>query len=214
MQAFEYLSHIPRVSSFGLHDVEFEIESDRRMNELPYGFVSISSLGISNLSATLTAGVLSYADLSEETLECVSIARCPLTEVSNVPYSCELYLYDIPTPQDIFPYLSSWEGLNLEIRNSPGFNDDILEMLSMVSEDGESVYVPDLFSLELYNCTNFSIEALQRMVYARPQNHSEVFRLIYLTINNCFPEVSLGARSWFAAQLKSFIVDGTEFCEL
>lgn len=194
------------MSTFGLHDVEFEIEleSDRRMNELPHDFVNISYLGISNLSGTLTAGVLSHANLSQEGLEWVSITRCPLTNVSNVPYSCELYLGDIPTPEDIFPYLSSWGGLCLKIRNSSGFNNDVLEMLSVVSDDGGMLYAPHLFSLELYDCTNFSIQSLQRMVYARRQNPSDA-SFKYLTIRNCVP-VSLEARSWFVTRALSWMV--------
>jgi hypothetical protein len=200
------------VSSFGLHDVDFEFESDGRIDNLPQDFVSISYLDISDLSGRLTAGVLSYADISREALEWVSIDRCPLTEVSIVPYSCELFLYDIPTPQDFFHYLSSWEGLFLEIHDSPGFNDDVLEMLSLVSDAGGMMYTPHLTSLELYNCTNISIEALQRMVCARRQNR-DFDSFMELTISDCVPEVSMEAKSWFVGQLESFKVDGTEFCK-
>jgi hypothetical protein len=211
--AFEYLSRLPLLDSFGLHDVEFEFESDVRMEDLPDEFVSISSINISDLSGTLTAGVLSYAGISRETLEMVTITRCPLTEVSIMPYSNELFLHDIPTPQDICHCVTTWGGPYLEIRNSPGFNDDVLEMLSTVINPGEMPYAPNLVTLELYHCTNFSIEALQKMVYARQQNQ-DLERFMFLTINHCVPEMSREAENfWFEAHLEGFDVDGTEFCE-
>jgi hypothetical protein len=57
------------VRTFGLDDVDFKFESDGCMDNLPQDFVSISYLDISNLSGTLTAGVLSYADVSREALK-------------------------------------------------------------------------------------------------------------------------------------------------
>jgi hypothetical protein len=199
---------------FGLHDVDFEFESDRRMDNLPRDFVTITHIDISDLSGMLTAGVLSYADISGA-LESVSIDHCPLTEVSNVPHSCELMLKDIPTPQDICHYISSWRGSFLEVHDSPGFNDVVLEMLSLILDAGGMKYTQDLIALDLYNCTNISIEALKRMVYARQQNHGHwqnLEKIKYITLSHCVPEVSMEARSWFVAQLKSFNVDGTEFC--
>jgi hypothetical protein len=206
--AFDYLSGVPLLYSFGLHDVNFEFESDRRMDDLPDEFVSISSMSISDLSSRLTAGVLMYAGISRETLERMTITRCPLTEASILPESSELFLHDIPTPQDMCRCILSWGGSILEIRNSPGFNDDVLEMLSI----GGMTYARHLVTLELYDCTNFSIEALRRMVHARQQDQV-LERLMYLTISHCVPEMSREAKNWFEAQLEGFCVDGTEFCE-
>jgi hypothetical protein len=182
------------------------------MDDLPNEFISISSVSISDLSSSLTAGVLLYANISLETLERVTITRCPLTETSILPESSELFLHDIPTPQDICHIISFWGGSHLGVCNSPGFNDDVLEMLSTVIDPKGGMYTPYLGTLQLYECTNFSIEALQSMVYARQQNHwNEWERLEYITISHCVPEMSREAKNWFEAQLEGFFVVGTEF---
>jgi hypothetical protein len=206
--ALEYLSHIPFLCSFGLHDVDFEFESDEHMDNLPHNF-DIASIDLSDLSSGLTAGVLSYANISMEPLERLNITRCPLTELSVIHHSSELILHDVHTTRDICNYLSLWGGLYLEIHNCPGFNDEVLETLA--SNPGGTIYAPYLLGLDLYKCTNISIEALQRMVYARRQN-GNFDKFIELTISDCVLEVSIEARNWFIGQLEGFNVDGTEFC--
>jgi F-box-like len=205
---FQFLSRIRHLVSLKLHDVEFDFELVTRMDNLPTNFLPLQYVMLSHLSSRLTAGILSYLGMDMKVLK---IRCCPLDEVGNrtPPGYYALVLDNVPITQDIFQFLSSWQGASLQISDCPAFN-EMLEMLGPRSnERGVEICAPRLRYLSLDNCTNFTTPALKRMVEGRQKNALFDFnKLSDITIERRghVPEISDEDELWFWENLNRFDV--------
>ena len=95
----------------------------------------------------------------------MAITRCAIGSPRG-PFNVRgrLSLRDID--DDLVPLLRCWEGAGLTVENCPGFNDVVLDKMATV-DAGQYFCAPNMGSLFISNCPNFSTAGLKRFVSGR-----------------------------------------------
>jgi hypothetical protein len=199
--AIVFIIRITGMSELTLSDVEFNLDSECVASLSNQYLGGLQCLNLIDLSGKLTAASL-VCFYSMFNLESVKIVRCPLGEVGIKPPSYDLILEDIPDVEGICRYISNWDGSNLTVYNCPTFDDQVLWILQERFQ-GESSY-PSITNIQLYNSSNWSVDALRNMVDARSRPDRE-YSLSHVTVTGYGTELSKEEEDWFTANLESFV---------
>ena len=163
--------------------------------------------GIHQFSHTLDTLVLE--DLSVDTvlailfacnhpgLTTLKLARCPLDAMPEyfvLDFPC-LVLQDLAPTVNVMEILDRWRGMGLEIVGCPTFDDSVLRRLSV---PGVGLGIREL---AIFDCTNFSVSALQKMIESRLlwAGHMQI-----LKVAGEGPAITDDERAWFEDRVAEF----------
>jgi len=204
-------------------------------------FLNLRSLTVSDVKFDFASGSypvssffvpdsLAFKDLSGELLAefflvtgarpySTMITHCSITMFNNIT-SCDLTLESIAADQDLTEFLGEWHGYCLDIQNCPGFNDNVLARMGEASSLSGNFGAPNMYSLCIVDCSNFSVGALRKMIDARcrsapvyeHEDYSDddfsdpsiVSRIDHLSFRGCGPSISSTDIEWFRANVEFF----------
>ncbi|KAG5639150.1 hypothetical protein H0H81_006409 [Sphagnurus paluster] len=154
----QFLQGMPALKSLSLSNVEFVA---KREGEEWAGFVSleVSHMVLKDLKRSVFSSIASGAMVMYG--DSLQIERC---EVSNFevisPRSPSSYtiLVDLDKGVNIGTHLLGWAGASLRVERCPSFNDDTLKIFA------QHGCPPELLSLEICDCPNFTAKGLIRAV--------------------------------------------------
>jgi hypothetical protein len=204
------LAIITRVICLKLNALEFDCDLSQLGNH-DFNNLFIKSLGIMDLSAELTAGLLydGYSSYFHK----LKITRCPLNLIKwQAPYSYDLTLEDVVISEVFCSYLSTWKGSQLTFNNCPSLNDHALEKLSALvphSPGPKKLFAYRIRALHIHDCSNFSFATFRRIVEERNarvpalnngiDRYSDInFVLEHITITGRRPFLYPDDRTWLA----------------
>lgn len=202
--AFLVLSDVVHLK---LSSVDFTYDAVDDYNDL-LPFSKLSSLELEDLSSELTRKVLLHCGH----VNYVAITHCAIGEISGIELNAfQLILEDIPASGDLSRFLCQWSGVELTIRNCPGFNDSVLEKWSTRTSD-DDFNSPLLSALTIHDCPNFSVELLKHLVEVRMEQcersgGTEVGGhppLSFLEVTGRRPLLSDEELKWFLKNVESF----------
>lgn len=183
------------ISRFTADSVSFTQEED--LDDA----LAIDTLVLKNLDAELTNMILSFfIDISH-----LAIINCSGQDIDQMPAAHDFILDNIGIDQHIGNFISTWEGVKLHVTKCPGFDDDMLRMMTNLDADNPSFYTyGDMKRLYISRCNNFSITALKQLV--RSRNNSAQWderQLLTIRVNAGFP-LSKADESWFSKRVQKF----------
>lgn len=108
-----------------------------------------------DLNNNITSAVLS----SYEFIGSLEIVRCCLDTLAYIPYAEPLYMDGIDDAESLAILLPGWDGQILQIRNCPGFNDTVLNVIGTHRHP-----FSNLQELSIVNCFNFSAAVLRHTI--------------------------------------------------
>ncbi|KAG6856021.1 hypothetical protein H0H87_008338 [Tephrocybe sp. NHM501043] len=164
----------PIFSIFGrleLDDLDFDsIPMDMKERETLLGEEVVHveyTIRLSRLSATFTGSIIDclFAEVEDPN---VVIDRCPLSLTERFPPDSPLELHGVESPEDLCRLLKGWQGDKLEVYNSPGFDDQVLDIIGSTwpDEPTDRLLVPCLTELCLLGC-KITAKSLRKMVERR-----------------------------------------------
>lgn len=208
----DFLVDLPRLHSLTFEDVDFDFFPSQPPNQFPLS--NVRYLEIKDLDGKLLTDLLYHCDW--DNLEMVTITNCVLEDEHVFPLFCQdLYLDAIGVDRHLPSLLQSWNGTTVHFANCPGYDDAVLETLSSVKFNDPSRYaVSGLSEIISTGCSNFSIEALKRLVerrnrtvdYADPEwwKKVEAPELYFIRVEGYGSDLSTGDRQWFESHLPEF----------
>lgn len=216
----DFLADLPTLNSLTFEDVDFDFIPSQPQNQFPLS--NVSYLEIKDLDGKLLTDLLYHCDW--DNLDMVTITNCVLEDEHIFPLFCQhLCLDTIGVDGHLSSLLKSWNGITLDFTNCPGYDDAVLETLGSVWPNDPSNFIVDsLMEIISTGCSNFSIEALKRLVehrnrtvdYADPEwwkkiNAPEIDSII---VEGYGSDLSNGDRRWFESHLREFFWDGVGCC--
>ena len=168
-------------------------------NLLPPGFHSFShtldTLVLEDLSVNILLAILFNCDYPG--LTTLKLARCPLDATPEyfIPDIPCLVLQDLAPTVNVMEILDGWRGMGLEIVRCPTFDDAVLKRLSV---PGVGLSIQEL---AIFDCTNFSVSALQKMVESRLLWAGP---LQILRVAGEGPAITDDERAWFGDHVAEF----------
>jgi hypothetical protein len=215
----DFLEDLPNLYSLTFEDADFDFFPSQPLNQLSIS--NVGSLEIKDLDGTLLTDLL-YHDW--DNLDMVTITNCVLEEEHIFSLFCQdLYLDAIDVDGHLPSLLQSWDGITVHFINCPGYDDDVLETLGSVNRNDQSSFNAScLIEIISIGCSNFSIEALKRLVerrnrtvdYADPEwwKKVEAPELDTVMVEGYGSELSTGDRQWFESHLREFFWNGVGCC--
>jgi hypothetical protein len=209
----EFLHKRSKIYSLKFVDVDFDYDADH----LPIQpSIYIKDLELEDLSGPLY--VHFFHNHAQYDIDTLSIKNCRLDGRLVFPLTCHtLNLEGVHDNEHLYSLLRRWNSYTVSFRNCPGFNDAVLETV-----DENSTHISSVERFEniiLIGCSNFSIQALKRMVELRNptieidytdldwMGHVEGPELQSVVVHGYGSELSAADRQWFEDHLRKFIWD-------
>ena len=216
----DFLADLPTLNSLTFEDVNFDFTPSQPPNQVPLS--NVSYLEIKDLDGKLLIDLLYHCDW--DNLDMITITNCVLDDENIFPLFCQhLYLNAIGVDGHLSSLLQSWNGATVHFANCPGYDDVVLETLGSVNPDDPSEFNASwLEGIISTGCSNFSIEALKRLVerrnrtvdYADPEWWKKVDapKLDSIIVEGYGSDLSTGDREWFERHLREFSWNGVGCC--
>lgn len=216
----DFLEYLPKLYSLTFEDVDFDFFPSQPPNQFPLS--NVGCLELKDLDGKLLTDLLYHRDW--DNLDIVMITNCDLEDEHIFPLFCQdLYLDTIDVDGHLPSLLQSWNGITVHFTDCPGYDDAVLETLGSVNPNDSSRFNASwLKEITLTRCSNFSIEALKRLVerrnrtvdYADPEWWKKVedTELDSIIVEGYGSDLSTADRQWFESHLREFFWNGVGCC--
>lgn len=214
-----FLEDLPSLDTLAFEDVDFDFIPSQPRNQFPLS--NVRCLEIKNLDGKLLNDLLYHCYW--DNLDVVTITNCVLEDKLIFPLFCQhLYLDAIDVHGHLPSLLEWWNGTTVDFTNCPGYDDAVLETLGSAKLRQSRFNASSLEEISSTGCSNFSIEALKRLVERRNRTVDytdqewwkkvEAPGLDSVTVKGHCSDLSTGDRHWFESHLREFSWNGVGCC--
>ncbi|KDR82975.1 hypothetical protein GALMADRAFT_134496 [Galerina marginata CBS 339.88] len=213
-----FISHLVRmeeaVTSVYLSDLSLAYPHDYSDLPLDAVFSLSSNMHFDHVSKDFIAQLIAIADL--RVAEILSFTNCEIPPFKRDPGGNCLTLETIIDDDDgksLRNIVKTWSGNEIILRSCPSFNDKFLLWLVSATKLTVNIRVlqypwfpaPQLSSLSISNCPNFSRKSLQRLVEVRQADDNGEDGLLSVSVDGQ-GALTEEEKAWFADKAENMII--------